>query len=282
MRGGARRAPTPPCPVAGRSSSVPSASVLWSVSVNDLRSPRRRGASETRSREARNRVSGRLVGSARTCSTLGRWTSTRARRRRPSGPRPAAGSRRPPTPSRPAACAPATRATTPTGSTGRSRGRRYLADHGWAGITWPKDSGGRGGTGERAGDLHRGGGEARAERERLRRRHRHGGADDHRPRHGRAAPALPPADAARRRGVVPALQRAGRRQRPRRALHPGRARRRRVGGERPEGVDVGRRTTATSASSSPAPTWTSRSTAGSPTSSSTCTRRASRCARSGR
>ena len=48
------------------------------------------------------------------------------------------------------------------------------------------------------------------------------------------------AHAPRRRAVVPAVQRAGRRVRPRRDQHPGRARRRRVGRQRPEGVDVGR------------------------------------------
>ena len=52
--------------------------------------------------------------------------------------------------------------------------------------------------------------------------------------------AVRPPPAARRREDVPALLRAGRRVRPRRAADPRRARRRRVGRQRPEGVDVGR------------------------------------------
>ena len=42
-----------------------------------------------------------------------------------------------------------------------------------------------------------------------------------RPRHRRAAPPVPPGDAARRRDVVPAVQRARGRQRPGRAVRPG-------------------------------------------------------------
>ena len=53
--------------------------------------------------------------------------------------------------------------------------------------------------------------------------------------------ALPAGAAARRRGLVPAVQRARRRVRPRRRLRTrADARRRRVGGQRPEGVDVRR------------------------------------------
>ena len=55
-------------------------------------------------------------------------------------------------------------------------------------------------------------------------------------RHGRAAGATVPAPAAGRRGVVPAVLRAGRRLGPA-APHPGAAGRRRVGDRRPEGVD---------------------------------------------
>ena len=58
-------------------------------------------------------------------------------------------------------------------------------------------------------------------------------------RRGRqAAPAA--SDVHRRGRLVPAVQRAGRRLRPRRARHPGRARRRRVGHHRPEGVEHAR------------------------------------------
>ena len=71
---------------------------------------------------------------------------------------------------------------------------------------------------------------------------------------------------------MPALQRAGRRLRPGLAGHPGGARRRRVGGERPEDLDLAGAALASSASSSPAPTPTRRSTRGSPTSSARWTR----------
>ena len=55
----------------------------------------------------------------------------------------------------------------------------------------------------------------------------------------RGAEAALPVPAARRRGdLVPAVQRARRRQRPRRPRHPGRARRRRVGRQRPEDLDL--------------------------------------------
>ena len=65
----------------------------------------------------------------------------------------------------------------------------------------------------------------------------HGRAHRRHPRQRRAArpPAAPHVH--RRGGLVPALHRARRRLRPRRAGAPGRARRRRVGGQRPEGLD---------------------------------------------
>ena len=71
-----------------------------------------------------------------------------------------------------------------------------------------------------------------------RHRPRHGRADDPRVRHRRAEAALPAAAVDRRGGLVPALQRAGRRLRPGRPRHPGRPRRRRLGRQRPEGVDL--------------------------------------------
>ena len=64
--------------------------------------------------------------------------------------------------------------------------------------------------------------------------------------------------------------------------HPGGARRRRVGGQRPEDLDVAGAVLASSASSSPAPTPTRRSTRASRTSSARWTRPASRSARSSR
>ena len=75
--------------------------------------------------------------------------------------------------------------------------------------------------------------------------------------------ALHPPAAARRRGDVPAVLRAGRRVRPRRPADPRRARRRRVGRQRAR--RCGRRAPRrpTTGCSSPAPTGTSRSTAAS-------------------
>ena len=84
-------------------------------------------------------------------------------------------------------------------------------------------------------------------------------------------------------GVVPALQRAGGGQRPRRPVHARHARRRWVGPERPEGVDVDGAEVPTGASAWPGPTPRRPSTRGSPISSSTCTATGSRsgpCARS--
>ena len=113
-------------------------------------------------------------------------------------------------------------------------------------------------------------------------RHRLGRADDP-PRRHRGAEGALPLPAARRRGdLVPALQRARRGVRPRLAGHPGRARRRRVGGQRPEDLDVAGASTRRSASSSPAPTPTPRSTRASRTSSARWTPPASRSGRSSR
>ena len=74
--------------------------------------------------------------------------------------------------------------------------------------------------------------------------------------HRRAEAALPAPDRPLRGDLVPALLRAGRRLRPRRAGHPGRARRRHLGGQRAEGVDEPRRHRRLTASSWPAPTPT--------------------------
>ena len=99
--------------------------------------------------------------------------------------------------------------------------QRTLYDGGWAGITWPVEYGGRGGTPvqqmifdqEQARfDVSAGAfavGIGMVGPTLIARRH--GGAEE----------AVPRAPAARRRGVVPALQRAGRRFGPGRAQHPG-------------------------------------------------------------
>ena len=67
----------------------------------------------------------------------------------------------------------------------------------------------------------RGAGPLRRARHAVRHRRRHDRADDHRPRHRRAEGPLPPADAPRRGDLVPALERARRRLRPRRRSAPG-------------------------------------------------------------
>src|SRR6476646_8059739 len=69
-------------------------------------------------------------------------------------------------------------------------------------------------------------------------RAQHGRADDHRPRHGGAEGALPPADPRRRRDLVPGLLGAGRGLRPRRRAHARRAPGRRLRRQRAEGVVV--------------------------------------------
>ena len=109
-------------------------------------------------------------------------------------------------------------------------------------ITWPKEWGGRGGAADPAGDL------------RTRRSRSYAvprglfeiglgmcmpDADAPAARETQKRP-LRPRGAARRGGLVPALLRAGRRLRPRGPAHARRARRRRLGHQRPEDLDLGR------------------------------------------
>ena len=91
-----------------------------------------------------------------------------------------------------------------------------------------------------AADLQRGAVTLRRRGRGVRGRDRDGRADDHRVGHRRAAAALPRADAERRARVVPAVLRAGRGLRPRGPAHARGTRRRAVGRERAEGLDVGR------------------------------------------
>ena len=112
---------------------------------------------------------------------------------------------------------------------------------------------------------------------RVRGRHRDGRPDDHRVGHARAAGALPARDAARRRGVVPAVLRAGRGLRPRRACARAPSATATSGPSTARRCGRRARTTATGASCSRAATPTRRSTRASPRSCSTCARRASTC-----
>jgi len=71
-------------------------------------------------------------------------------------------------------------------------------------------------------------------------RNRDGGSHAPRPRHGRPEAAPPAGDGHRRRWLLPTVQRTERRLRPRGAPDRRGAGRRRLGRQRPEGVDVGR------------------------------------------
>ena len=132
------------------------------------------------------------------------------------------------------------------------------------------------------GDLHPGAQPLRGVRGCVLGGDRHGRADDHAPRHRRAEGAVPAADAAGRRAVVPAVLRARRGFGPGRHRHPGGARRRRVGGDGSEGVDVDGDRRASGGSCWPAPIRTRRSTRASRTSWSTWRRRGSTSGRSAR
>ena len=120
-----------------------------------------------------------------------------------------------------------------------------------------------------AGDLLGGRVAVRRAGRRVHRRDRHGRAHAHGARHARAAGALPRPDAARRRAVVPAVQRAGCRLRPRHARHACGARRRRVGRRRAEGVELVRAVLRLGDPARAHRSRRSRSTAASRTSSST-------------
>ncbi len=116
--------------------------------------------------------------------------------------------------------------------------RARLVAEGYITPSWPRPWGRDAGALELLDD--RGGvprREGRASRDHGRRL---GAAEPHRPRHRGAASPLDPPDAARRDPVVPAVQRTGRRLRSGLALDARDARRRRVGAQRAEGVDVGR------------------------------------------
>ena len=160
--------------------------------------------------------------------------------------------------------------------------QRQLFDGGWAGISWPAEYGGRGATPAQATIFAEE--QARFARERRLRRvdDRHGRPGAPAPRQRSATGAVPAAAAARRRDVVPAVQRAVGRERPR---EPRDARRSATAtSSSSTGRRCGRRTRtcATSRSCSRARIPTCRSTAGSRSFSSICARPASRSARCAR
>ena len=167
---------------------------------------------------------------------------------------------------------------TTTATSGRRAGKAFqnaLADAGWPRSTYPVESGGAGLDAEHQKVFD----EESADYEMPSRQFMVGigicaptlleyGTDEQRRTY---LPAL----LRGRRGLVPAVLRARRRFRRRQPADAGRARRRRVGRQRAEGVDVGRALRRLRPAASRAPTATCRSTAASACSSSTCTRRAS-------
>ena len=142
------------------------------------------------------------------------------------------------------------------------------ADAGYAGITWPKEWGGRGGTPIQQVIYDQEEAEIRRAARPLRHRARHVRPDDLHLGHAGAARPLCQEGAARGGGLVPAVLRAGRRLRPRRPAHARRARRRRLGRQRPEDLDL-RRALLRLRHAGDAHRLRRRSTRGSPSSSST-------------
>jgi hypothetical protein len=114
------------------------------------------------------------------------------------------------------------------------------ADAGYAGITWSKDWGGRGGTPIQQVIYDQEEAKYAVPARPLRHRARHVHPDDLHLGHAGAPRALCQEGAARGGGMVPALLRAGRGLRPRRPAHARGARRRGLGRQRPEDLDLGR------------------------------------------
>ena len=157
--------------------------------------------------------------------------------------------------------------------------QRTLFENGWAGIAWPAEYGGRGGTLREARIFAQEESRFDASASVFAVGDPDGRPDDHGARHRRAEGVLPHAHAARRRHLVPAVlaNRApvptspGSPHAPSATATSGSSTVRRCGRRA--------RSTATTGCSSPAPTPTCRSTRASPTSCSTCARPASTCAR---
>ena len=171
----------------------------------------------------------------------------------------------------------------------RTRASRCAADWerekafaGFAGIQWPTEYGGRGGTPGMKAIYDEEMVRARAPRTvnplgpGLPRAHRDGD------RHRRAEEGDHRAAAAQRGHLVPGLLRARRRLRPGGAVHPRRARRRRLRRQRPEGLDHQRRPRRQDLRAGPHRARVGASTGASRCCSSTCTSPASRPARSSR
>ena len=131
----------------------------------------------------------------------------------------------------------------PGGADYLDRARRWQAlkfDAGFARITWEPEFGGRNGTTMQQMIFGQEEGRFDVPERGLRDRSRHDRPDAARVRHRRAEAALPHQAAPRRGDLEPAVQRARRGFRRRVALDDRGARRRGVGDQRPEGLDVGR------------------------------------------
>ena len=128
------------------------------------------------------------------------------------------------------------RGTTRPSSTGATW-QRKLYEAGYAGFSWPKEYGGRGATHGRAGPVRRGDGARQGALPGERARHGDGRAGGDHPRHRRPEGALAQADPDRRRDLVPGLLGARVGLRPGLAQDQGGQVERRVGRDRPEGLD---------------------------------------------
>ena len=112
---------------------------------------------------------------------------------------------------------------------------------GFAALTWPKEYGGRGALADLPGDLRPGGDALRRAARLLRDRPRHVHADAVRLRHrGSRSAAIAPAALRGDEIWCQLFSEPGGGLRPGRAAHARRARRRRLGHQRPEDLDVGR------------------------------------------
>ena len=118
--------------------------------------------------------------------------------------------------------------------------QRQMYEAGFVGLTWPKDSGGRGLTFMEEMILQQEMALAKAPPGAQHPRHRHGRAHHHRLRHRGAEEALPAQDALLRGDLVPGLLGAQRGLGPGLAPDPRGEGRRPLRGQRPEGVDVAR------------------------------------------
>ena len=111
-------------------------------------------------------------------------------------------------------------ATTPEEAEALRAWHRTLHAGGWVGIHWPVEYGGRGASPAQIAIYNQELARARCAAAPRARRPQPRRADADGARHRGAAPALDAADPRRRRRLVPAVQRARRRERPRRASRP--------------------------------------------------------------